>query len=62
MESYVVRIYRREGGDAVAGVMEDSLSQQTVVFHSLAELAQWLRNPPHRTQERSSPEASPPEG
>ena len=62
MESYVVRIYRRESGDAIAGVMEDSVSQQTVVFHSLAELSQWLRNPPHMAQAGSSPNASPPEG
>jgi len=42
--------------------MEDNVSQQTVVFHSLAELSQWLRNPPHTAQEKSSPKAAPPDG
>jgi hypothetical protein len=53
MESYIVRIYRRDGGDAIAGVMEDTLSHQTVVFRSIAELSKWLRTPPHAAQSPS---------
>jgi hypothetical protein len=45
VESYIVRIYRRDG-DAIAGIMEDALSHQTIVFRSLGELSAWLRRPP----------------
>lgn len=46
MESYIVRIYRRESGDAITGVAEEAGSRRRIVFHTLAELAQWLRRPP----------------
>jgi len=45
MESYIVRIYRRDPGDAVAGVVEDALSRRRIAFRTLAELAEWLRCP-----------------
>ena len=53
MESYIVRIYRREVGDAIAGVVEEALSRRTKPFHSLAELTELLRRPP-RALRRSS--------
>ena len=46
MESYVVRIYRRDDGDAVTGVAEDAVSGRKKAFQSLAELSAWLRSPP----------------
>jgi len=46
MESYIVRIYRREPGDAVVGVAEDALSRRSITFKSIAELSDWLRHPP----------------
>lgn len=52
MESYIVRIYRRELGDAVAGVVEDALSQRTIAFQSIAELSEWLRHPPQASRRR----------
>lgn len=54
MESYIVRIYRRDGADAVAGVMEDALSHRTVAFRSIAELSEWLRVPPPIARANSS--------
>jgi len=53
MESYIVRIYRREVGDAIAGVLEDALSRRTKTFHSLAELAELLRRPSRALRHRS---------
>ena len=44
MESYIVRIYRREEGDAITGVVEDALSRRTIAFQSIAELSEWLRH------------------
>lgn len=46
MESYIIRIYRRERGDAVTGVVEEALSRRTVAFRSIAELSAWLLRPP----------------
>jgi len=45
MESYVVRIYRRDVDGAISGVVEDALSRRTKAFHSIAELSEWLRRP-----------------
>jgi hypothetical protein len=56
VESYIVRIYRRDG-DAIAGTMEDPLSHQTIVFHSLGELSDWLRRPPHATPPQTAHKA-----
>jgi len=61
MESYIVRIYRREVGDAIAGVLEDALSQRTKTFHSLAELAELLRRP-SRALKRPTPGRAPDSG
>lgn len=58
MESYIVRIYRREMGDAIAGVVEEALSRRTKPFHSLGELAELLRRPP-RALRRSASRAAP---
>ena len=57
MESYIVRIYRREPGDAVTGVAEDTLSRRTVAFRSIAELAEWLRNPSATARKRRARQA-----
>ena len=46
MESYVVRIYRRDVDDVIAGVVEDTLSRRKKSFQSMAELLEWLRCPP----------------
>ena len=40
MASCIVRIHRREVGDAIAGVREEALSRRTRAFHSLAEPAE----------------------
>lgn len=62
MESYIVRIYRRDAGDEVAGVVENALSRRTKTFRSLAELAELLRRPPRATRRRSSGSAPDCEG
>ena len=59
MESYIVRIYRREEGDAITGVVEDALSRRTVAFQSIAELSEWLRHASHaplRKRARPTPD------
>ena len=58
MESYIVRIYRREQGDAVAGVLEDALSRRTIAYRSITELSEWLRRPSRRGR-RPQPPALP---
>ena len=54
MESYIVRIYRREGDGAIVGVVEDALSRKRMTFRSVAELAEWLRRPPRALRRRAS--------
>jgi hypothetical protein len=41
IDSYVIRIYRRDA-DALAGVVEDVQSSRTAPFQSLAELCEVL--------------------
>jgi hypothetical protein len=45
LESYIVRIYRREV-DGIAGVVEETSSRRVKSFRSLAELLELLRRPP----------------
>jgi len=52
MESYIVRIYRREAGDAVTAVLEDAMSCRTIAFRSFADLSEWLRHPPHAARRK----------
>lgn len=52
MESYVVRIYRRDANGVIAGVVEDALSRHKKSFHSIAELSEWLRLPPRALRRR----------
>jgi len=56
MESYVVRIYRRDDADsdAVAGMAEDALSGRKKAFQSLAELSTWLRHPPPTARRKTA--------
>jgi hypothetical protein len=59
MESYIVRIYRREEGDAITGVVEDALSRRGIAFQSIAELSEWLRKAspaPLRKRARPAPD------
>jgi hypothetical protein len=43
METYVIRIYRREAGDAVTGVVENAALRRIAAFRSIAELSDALR-------------------
>jgi hypothetical protein len=54
VESYIVRIYRREGDGAVAGVVENALSRKRGAFRSMDELIGWLRRPPRAFRRRAS--------
>jgi hypothetical protein len=54
IESYIVRIYRREpDGDEVTGVVEDAQGGTALPFRSIAELAGWLSAPTRRRRRRS---------
>lgn len=53
LESYIVRIYRRET-DGIAGVVEEARSRRTQAFRSLAELAELLRYPPRTPRRRGA--------
>ena len=52
MESYIVRIYRREGEDVIVGVVEEALSRRKMAFHSILELSEWLRRPRRGSRHR----------
>ena len=53
LESYIVRIYRREV-DGVAGVVEEASSRRVKGFSSLAELLELLRHPPKAPRRRAA--------
>jgi hypothetical protein len=52
MENYVIRIYRREAGDAITGVVEDSTSRRVAAFSSISELTDVLRRVPNAAARR----------
>jgi hypothetical protein len=54
MESYVVRIYRRNVDGGVAGMVEDALSRRKKVFRSIDELSDWLRRRPRAARRSTS--------
>jgi len=53
LESYIVRIYRREV-DGIAGVVEEPSSRRVKSFRSLAELLELLRHPPRAPRRRGA--------
>ena len=57
-QTYIVRIYRRNGGSRLAGLVETVQSRKLESFHDFDELLGILDRPPHRTTRRTKRQPS----